>query len=233
MDNLVRKPIMLDETGQQIAGCLNQLIARIAVAKGDKGDGYTISEEDYEAIAAIAAGLASGSVSEELTPMLDDAKRTAQEAEMIAKGRATGYVFDTPAAMEAWLANADNCAKLVLGDNLYIRETDVPDYWWDGASAQKLETQKVDLTEYIRRTAEDRATGGQLGLVKVSTTNGINTYADGSLVASARTAEQVASNSGTMLMGVGTLRNLTVDFTCVSKDGTTTHYYLPSVPPKA
>ena len=202
-------------------------------AKGDKGDDYIISEEDYAAIADIAAGSASDSVAEELTPMIEEAKRTAQEAEIIAKGRATGYVFDTTADMEAWLADASNVAKLVLGDNLYIRETDVPDYWWDGASAQKLETQKVDLSEYIRRTVADRATNAQLGIVMVNQTHGVTTSAEGYLMASVRTAEQVASNSGTTLMGVGTLRNLTVDFECVGKDGTTIHYYLPSIPPRA
>lgn len=35
-----------------------------------------------------------------------------------------------------------------VGTNFYIRDVGVPDYWWDGAQAQELETQKVDLTEY-------------------------------------------------------------------------------------
>lgn len=79
-----------------------------------------------------------------------DAKAKAEEAETIAKGRATGYVFDTKADMDAWLENPVNKAKLVLGDNLYIRATDTPDYWWDGSNAQQLETQKVDLSEYAK-----------------------------------------------------------------------------------
>lgn len=76
--------------------------------------------------------------------------------ESIAKGRATGYVFDTIEDMNIWLASDQqetpypNTDLLKLGDNLYIRETDVPDYWWDGSSAQPLETQKVDLTEYAQ-----------------------------------------------------------------------------------
>lgn len=70
--------------------------------------------------------------------------------ESIARGRATGYVFDTVEDMNAWLTNSENTEKLVLGDNLYIRATDVPDYWWDGITAQPLETQKVDLTEYAK-----------------------------------------------------------------------------------
>ena len=91
----------------------------------------------------------------------------------------------------------------------------------------------IDLTDYVKRVVADRATNTQLGLVMVNPTHGVTTSAEGYLMASVRTAEQVAGNSGTAILGVGTLRNLTVDFTCVGKDGTTTHYYLPSVPPKA
>lgn len=72
------------------------------------------------------------------------------EVESIAKGRATGYVFETETDMRTWIAA--NASALNLGDNLYIRATDVPDYWWDGTSAQPLETQKVDLTEYAKKS---------------------------------------------------------------------------------
>lgn len=37
-----------------------------------------------------------------------------------------------------------------IGTNLLIRDLGVPDYWWDGAQAQQLETQKVDLSEYVK-----------------------------------------------------------------------------------
>lgn len=99
--------------------------------------------------------------------------------ESIAKGRATGYVFDTVDDMNAWLADSDNVANLTLGDNLYIRATNVPDYWWDGTQAQELETQKVDLTEYVKNT--DYATNTKAGVVKVATsgnTRGIIIAAD-------------------------------------------------------
>lgn len=79
-------------------------------------------------------------------------KEDISKVEAIAKGRATGYVFDTKADMDAWLKVQANKEKLVLGDNLYIRATDVPDYWWDGTSAQQLETQKVDLSGFVKDT---------------------------------------------------------------------------------
>ena len=107
-------------------------------------------------------------------------KDEVSEVEAIAKGRATGYVFDTVDDMNTWLSNADNLAKLVLGDNLYIKAVDVPDYWWDGTQAQQLETQKVDLSEYAKITKLNEHTANtanphnvtkaQIGLDKVDNT---------------------------------------------------------------
>ena len=90
--------------------------------------------------------------SNELNLELDSLSNDVDTAMSIAKGRATGYVFDTKSDMDAWLENAENVSNLVLGDNLYIRAVDTPDYWWDGSSAQMLETQKVDLTGYAKQS---------------------------------------------------------------------------------
>jgi hypothetical protein len=78
-----------------------------------------------------------------------------QTAESIARGRATAYVFDTKAEMDAWLLVAENTAKLVTGDNLYIRDTGVKDYWWDGTAAQELEAESPDLTDYYTKAQVD------------------------------------------------------------------------------
>lgn len=101
----------------------------------------------------------------ELQENLGEVDSKMDELESIAKGRATGYVFDTLADLDAWLSNSANTANLVLGDNLYIRATNVPDYWWDGKSKQELETQKVDLAEYVKNT--DYASSSRFGVVKV------------------------------------------------------------------
>lgn len=82
-----------------------------------------------------------------------------KEGRLFAKGRATGYVFDTLADLELALEDVEFTSKLVLGDNLYIRATDVPDYWWDGNQKQELETQKVDLTEYATKNYVDNLVG--------------------------------------------------------------------------
>lgn len=75
--------------------------------------------------------------------------------EAVAKGRSAGYVFDTEADMFEWLSEEENRSELVLGDNFYIRDTSVPDYWWDAKNQQAciLETQKVDLTEYAKTSS--------------------------------------------------------------------------------
>lgn len=63
----------------------------------------------------------------------------------IANGKCKSNVFDTVSDMETWLSNSENTAGLKVGDVFLIRATDVPDYWWDGTSAQVLETTKVEI----------------------------------------------------------------------------------------
>lgn len=105
----------------------------------------------------------------ELRTKIDEVEDVANDAKAIAEGKATGYVFDTVDDMNTWLEA--NSGILKLGDNLYIRAVDVPDYWWDGENAQQLETQKVDLTDYVKNT--DYATANQYGVVKVSGQYGV------------------------------------------------------------
>lgn len=83
----------------------------------------------------------------------------AEKAQSIAKGRNQAHVFSTTEAMKTWLSDAENKGKYNVGDNLYIVEVDVPDWWisevLDEADTNtgyyykiaQLETQKVDLTE--------------------------------------------------------------------------------------
>ena len=108
----------------------------------------------------------------EIQPTINEAKEIAEHAEVIARGRATGYVFDTYQDMIVWLQTDDNITQLVLGDNLYIRELGVPDYWWDGKKEQQLETEKPDLSNCVMK--DDKPTALKVGPVKVSKNNGIN-----------------------------------------------------------
>ena len=78
-----------------------------------------------------------------------------QRVEAIARGRATAYVFDTYQQMVNWLGMPANVTGLVTGDNLYIRDTGVKDYWWDGSAPQELEAEAPDLADYYTKTQVD------------------------------------------------------------------------------
>lgn len=52
-------------------------------------------------------------------------------------------VFDTKTALDEWLEVEGNSETLKTGQNIYIKETGTPDYWWDGTGLQVLETDKV------------------------------------------------------------------------------------------
>jgi hypothetical protein len=109
------------------------------------------------------------------------------EAKAIAEGKSRALVFATEANLEGWLAtpptftrlDGKTKADLKIGDNLYIEELDKPDYWWNGTTIKELETQKVDLTEYAKKTDipdislnDNQATAGKyISKIEVDATN--------------------------------------------------------------
>lgn len=131
-------------------GCYTKQMATYKVRSRTKPSDYVYTETEIKNYDAVIAQV--------------------EELEAIAKGRSKGYVFDTLEDLDNWLANVDNVAKLVLGDNLYVRAIDTPDYWWDGEAKQELETQKVELSDYVKNT--DYATTDKSGVVKVRSTYG-------------------------------------------------------------
>lgn len=89
--------------------------------------------------------------------MMAELEEEVETASNIAKGRNRARVFSTTEAMNAWLRDATNKGVALVGDNLYIVELNVPDWWiaevLDSPNASgmyyeiaQLETQKVDLT---------------------------------------------------------------------------------------
>lgn len=81
-----------------------------------------------------------------------DIRQKVDEAKAIAEGKSRARVFTTKSALDTWLLDSENVALLQIGDNFYIEEIDKPDYWWNGTTIKELETQKVDLTEYAKKT---------------------------------------------------------------------------------
>lgn len=80
-----------------------------------------------------------------------------EQAKAIAKGKAASLSFNTKAQLDSWLAGTytrpDSKTKsdLNVGDNLYIVDLNVPDYWWDGETIQPLGAEKPDLSDYYTK----------------------------------------------------------------------------------
>lgn len=68
---------------------------------------------------------------------------------IVAEIGAKSLVFDTKSDLDTWMEDTNNTNSLEVGQNIYIKETDTPDYWWDGTSLQPLETEKVNLDGYV------------------------------------------------------------------------------------
>ena len=134
--------------------------AAVAQAQADAEAQVALAEiqaghaEDSAILAAnnILNGLNTHNTDNTSHPSLIEDIRT---VEAIARGRATAYVFDTLAALNAWVAIPENAAQLVVGDNLYIRALNVKDRWWDGTQIQPLESEAPDLTNYYLKTQVD------------------------------------------------------------------------------
>ena len=143
----------------------SEYVTQGLATKQDKGDYATNTRVNQ-----VEASIPQAYDDTEIRTLIDNVEETSEQAKAIAEGKATGYVFDTVEDMNAWVGT--NSSILKLGDNLYIRAVNVPDYWWDGEKAQQLETQKVDLSEYVKNT--DYATGSKAGIAKINLAYGIN-----------------------------------------------------------
>ncbi|KAA6370810.1 MAG: hypothetical protein EZS28_033663, partial [Streblomastix strix] len=89
-----------------------------------------------------------------------------QEVRDIASGKSKGYVFATTQEMNTWMEDQENVAKLAIGDNLYIVDKEVMDYWWDGTNLRALETELPDMSNVV--TALGAATGNGNAITDIS-----------------------------------------------------------------
>ena len=99
------------------------------------------------------------------------AQQTADEAKSIAQGRNRSVAFDSLEAMKTAL-KAMGADALKVGDNVYIRAVDVPDYWVSAVlptnsgetgyfDLSPLETPKIDLTDYQTKNDNSLQTGSK------------------------------------------------------------------------
>lgn len=82
------------------------------------------------------------------------AKKT-EVQDMISDAQTKALVFDTKYDLDIWIQDEENKSTLKTGQNIYIKETDTPDYWWDGVELQILETEKANLEGYVTETQLD------------------------------------------------------------------------------
>ena len=148
-------------------------------------------------------------VETDIAPTLQSIQSTADNAVVIAKGRATGYVFDTLADLDTALTDEAFVANLVLGDNLYIRATDVPDYWWDGAQKQKLETERPDLSGLVKdvKIGDQSVVAGDTALIPIGSKSVLGVF-------------KVNEDAGIQAGGTGDLRVKCANEDTIAKRGT-------------
>lgn len=155
---------------------------------------------------------------------ITNAQSTADEAKSIAEGRAKAVVFDTYANLVTELKSANN-TKYKIGDNLFIKETNVPDYWiskvltnnsgtYGYYEISPLETQKVDLSNYLDKQTASNTYATKTSLNELNNT--VDTY--GSII---QTLDEQINGGGLTPVGIVTeISNIKVSISDIT-DGTT------------
>lgn len=117
---------------------------------------------------------------DETNALYEGTQEQVSEALNIAKGKNQAHVFDTTDDFLAWISEESNAGKYQVGDNIYIVDTEVPDWWISEVLTEadaetgyfygiaQLETQKVDLTEI-------NTTLGAIGIIIEGTSTSTNT----------------------------------------------------------
>lgn len=126
----------------------------MAKAYAEDAEGFA---EDAEEQAQIAANNILNGVNthNESTAAHADIRDDIRTVDAIARGKMNSYVFDTYEDMMEAVQNSEFVEQLKVGDNFYIRDVGVKDYWWDGAAPSELEAEAPDLTNYYTREQVD------------------------------------------------------------------------------
>lgn len=158
--------------------------------KGDKETTYrkgdvnlTPANIGAEPSGAVNAHNTSGTAHSDIRTAVTNAQNKANSAYSLAEGRAKAVSFDTMAAMTTALKAATK-TDYKVGDNIFIKALETPDYWvskvldnntgtYGYFEISALETQKVDLAAYQTKTDNTLATTaktvvGAIGEVKTT-----------------------------------------------------------------
>jgi hypothetical protein len=124
-----------------------------------------------ESAGAVSSHNTNTSSHSDMRTAITTAQSKADSAYALAEGRIKAVSFDTVSAMTTALKNAAN-TEYKVGDNIYIKSEESPDYWISGIlenntgaygyfEISELETAKVDLTDYQKKTDSALATNSK------------------------------------------------------------------------
>lgn len=185
-----------------------------------------------------------------LDTKISEVKTSANNAYVLAMGRSRSHVFETKSAMETALQTAPK-GQYKVGDNIFITDTSVPDYWVkkvtesDGTTyalveVSPLETQKVDLSSYLYVADVNQNAvfieDGLNGYYQVALKSYVDTKANDNAVIK-NTGTQVISGNGSLYLKVssegdnpnGVMFNSDGSIVTKDSDGATDVYYLPGM----
>lgn len=132
----------------------------IALSEDVQNNTDTVAETAEKMESALLIGIENHN-NEENTLAHPNILNLANEAKSIALGKANSLCFDTEKQLVDWVdgaferADGKTTTDLKTGDNLYVLELGVPDYWWDGQSIQPLGAEKPDFSDYYTKTQID------------------------------------------------------------------------------
>lgn len=125
-------------------------------AKGHAEDAEEFAGDAEESAQIAANNILNGvDTHNESTAAHADIRDDIRTVDAIARGKMNSYVFDTYEDMMEAVQNPEFVEQLKVGDNLYIRDVGVKDYWWDGAAPSELEAEAPDLTNYYTKVQVD------------------------------------------------------------------------------
>lgn len=205
----------IDEVYEQVKGISGGGI--VTGVKGEKETDYrkgnvniTATNIGAEPSGTVNSHNTSGTAHSDIRNSVTKAQNRADSAYVLAEGRAKAVSFDTQAAMTTALKAAAK-TDYKVGDNIFIKALDTPDYWvskvlddntgiYGYFEISALESQKVDLTGYQQKTDNSLTTTaktivGAIGEVKV-TADGANSKA------TANATEIADIKSGSTKVGV-------------------------------
>ena len=152
------------DAAAQSADILNEIrehAQNISDIKNQTEDDAIIASEAAEKVQnAVMNGIESHNSSENILAH-PNILEIAEDAKNIALGKANSLCFETEKNLTDWVAGNFNrtdgktTSDLKIGDNLYVLELGVPDYWWDGKSIQPLGAEKPQLTDFYTKSQID------------------------------------------------------------------------------